>query len=418
VSEPGARSGVRVAYLDDAPHLRWEGRVYAANATFHRFAARLLDVVGADGSPEIAALTACVPVRAADGPPGTLPLGERIRVVATAPFDGIAGFVPRAPLLLARNVRPLRRAIASSDVVLLRLPASNGLLVALLARMQGVPRLGYVAGSAAAVVAGQARGGTAGLAARLIAAAYDRASVLATLGAERVVVGRELAGTGIVASLVAPGEIVPVAEARSWPRDAGVLRLAWAGRLAAGKGVEELLEAVARLRADPPEGREVRLVLLGHGPAAGALRERASALGLADAVTFRGYVAARPDYLAALTGADIFVHPSPAEGFPKVVLDAMAAGVPVLATPAGTLAEIACTRGQAPDPQRPVEAVAGPTARAIEAALRGLLASPGRAHDLAVAGSAFARAHTAEAEARRLADLLRVVAGKRRLVAP
>jgi glycosyltransferase involved in cell wall biosynthesis len=415
MSEPEARPGIRVTYLDDAPHLRWEGRIYAANATFHRFAARLLDVDGPDGSPAIAALTACVPVRAADGPPGTLPLDERIRVVATAPFDGIAGFVPRAPLLLARNLRPLRRAIASADVVLLRLPASNGILAATLARMQGVPRLGYVAGSAAAVVAGQARGGPAGLAARLVAAAYDRAGVLATLGAERVVVGRDLAGSGIVASLVAPGEIVPVADAWPWPRDPGVLRLAWAGRLASGKGVEELLEAVARLRADPPEGRDVRLVLLGDGPAAGALLERASALGLAGAVTFLGYVAARPDYLAALTGADIFVHPSPAEGFPKVILDAMAVGVPVLATPAGTLAEIVCSPADGPGPHRPLDAT-GATADAIETALRRLLANPVRANRIAVAGSAFASAHTDEAEAARLAGRLLSVAAKRPLV--
>jgi glycosyltransferase involved in cell wall biosynthesis len=63
-------------------------------------------------------------------------------------------------------------------------------------------------------------------------------------------------------------------------------------------------------------------------------------LALGGLVRWTGYLSERGPYLAALASTDIFVHPSPAEGFPKVVLDAMAAGLPVIARPAGTLAQL------------------------------------------------------------------------------
>ncbi len=404
--------GIRVAYLDDAPHLAWDGRVHAANATFHRFAARLLDVRDPDGRAPIASLVACVPVRAAGTAPARLPLDPRIRVVATAPFDGIAGFVRHAPAILARNLRPLRSAIAASDVVLLRLPASNGPLAAAVAGMLRVPRVGYVAGSVRAVVAAQARHGPAGAGARLLAAAYDGGTRLATLGAPVVVVGEHLAAGGVVASLVMDAEIRDPGADRAWLADPGALRIAWSGRLVTGKGIEGLLEAVARLRARPPGGRAVSLLLLGEGPASDVLRARATELGLGEAVTFAGYVATRRDYMAALGTADLFVHPSPAEGFPKVVLDAMAVGLPVLATPAGLLAGIAAPPGRAPTAERPIEAVAG-TPSAIEDAIRALVAAPDRAAALVAAGTSFARSHTAQAEAGRLAEILRAAAARR-----
>ena len=323
--------GLRVVVIDDNPHVSWDGLVYPVNATFHRFLAAVLDVPGAP----VASIVHCIPLSPASEPPATLPLDPRLEVVATAPFDGIGGYLRHAPGMLRRNAAVLRPVIASADLVWIKLPASNGLLAAWLASRAGVPRFGYVAGSALAV----ARGRGLGLPAQAVGFAYDLAGRLAG-GRQRVVVGRGIAGgRGIVTSLVDASEIRDV-EAAPWPAIPLRLRLAWAGRLAPGKGLEVLVDALGILVAEEAEGHRVELVILGDGPARASLEARATRLGVGDRIHWLGFIADRPTYLDALASCDLFVFPSPAEGFPKVVLDAMAVGLPVIASGAGSLAEL------------------------------------------------------------------------------
>ncbi|HEU0242517.1 MAG TPA: glycosyltransferase, partial [Candidatus Limnocylindrales bacterium] len=323
-------SGIRVAILDDAPYVSWNGQVHAVNATFHRFAAALLDVRDASDVAIVERVVLAAPVRPALVAPETLPVDRRIRVVPTEPFDGIAGYLRRSPVMVAGNAPRLRRAFRDCDVVLLRLPASNGLLGAVLAVALGRPRIAFVVGSVRDVVAGQGRNGLPGLAARLVGAGYDAMTRLAATGGETIVVGADPAGDGILSSLVLPAELRDRRGA-PWPHRAPSLRLVYAGRLAEGKGLDDLLAAVAMLAVSEAPGASagVTLDLVGDGPARATLESRAAALGIADRVRFAGYLAEREPYLRAIAAADAFVSPSPAEGFPKAVLDAMAVGVPV-----------------------------------------------------------------------------------------
>jgi hypothetical protein len=400
---------LHVAILDDAPYVAWEGRVHAVNATFHRFAAALLDVRDPGGAAVVASIVLAAPVRPAQAAPVTLPVDPRIRVVATEPFDGIAGYLRHPPRMAVRNLPRLRAAFAGADVVLLRLPASNGLLGAFIAMARGIPRVAYVVGSVADVVAGQKRRGAAGLAARAVGAGYDLATRLAGTGATRVTVGARLTGDGIVSSLVLPSEL-RLAHDGAWPAQPGTIRVAYAGRLAAGKGLEDLVDAVAL--SGPADRSELRLDLIGDGPEAGALAARATDLGVGHRVRFLGYVAERERYLDELAAADVFISPSPAEGFPKAVLDGMAAGLPVIAVPAGGLADLAAPGathlGAAIHPVR-----AGDPG-ALAQAVRHLAADPARAARLRAAGMAFATAHTLPAEAARLAETLRHAAARGR----
>ncbi len=385
---------IRLVVVDDNPHQAWEGRTYPANATFGQFLPAILDVPGSGSSPAVARIDHCVPVRAAAGAPATLPLDARIHVVATAPFDGIAGYFRSAPTLVRRNAEVLRPVIHAADLVWIKVPASNAPLAAALAWAAGVPRFGYVAGSAAAVAGSQERSRIGGAAARLVGAGYDLAGRLASLGGDRVVVGADLDGEGIVTSLVEPHEIrpMPASDAAAWPREPGRLRLVWGGRLVPGKGLEALVDAVARLAAAPPEGRRVELTVLGDGPARASLVLRAEQLGIADRVIWRGFVADRAPYLDILADADLFVFASAAEGFPKVILDAFAVGLPVAAAPSGTLSALGGERFE------PIPVEADAIARSV-----GRLASdPERSRRLRVAGSRFVAAHTRPAEAARL----------------
>jgi glycosyltransferase involved in cell wall biosynthesis len=83
--------------------------------------------------------------------------------------------------------------------------------------------------------------------------------------------------------------------------------------------------------------REVRLLIVGHGYMAEPIARQISELGLEDAVTMVG---ARHDVMPFYDAFDVCLHPSWAEAFPTSLLEAMAAGVPVLATAVGGITEI------------------------------------------------------------------------------
>ena len=370
--------GIRVAVLDDNPHVSWEGRTYPVNATFNRFLSAVLDVPGPDGSPAVEAIVHCVPLRAAETEPATLPLDPRLRVVGTAPFDGITGYLRHAPSLLRRNARILRPAIRDADLLWLKVPASNGPLAAMLAASAGVPRFGYVAGRAADVAAAQDRSGPGRLGARLVGGAYDALGRLVSVRGDRVVVGDRLTEGGIVTSLVTEAEVRPV-EGRPWPATPDRIRIAWAGRVADGKGLDDLLAAMAVLAVRTDDRPHARLAILGDGPARDRLERLATWRGVGPQVDWRGYVADRGAYMAELGGADLFVFPSAAEGFPKVILDAMAAGVPVLARPVGWLRALVdggCIEPLAGGPGRHRRRDRAPRGRSAA----GAGAAPGRQH--------------------------------------
>jgi glycosyltransferase involved in cell wall biosynthesis len=99
------------------------------------------------------------------------------------------------------------------------------------------------------------------------------------------------------------------------------------GRIAVEKNQALLLRAVA-----PLLGRRTHLVLVGDGPLLPALSELASALGVAELVHFLGARRDVPDLLNAL---DTFVLCSDLEGLPLVIPEAMATGLPVVATRVG-----------------------------------------------------------------------------------
>lgn len=374
--------GIRLVVIDDNPHVTWEGVVYPLDATFDRFLPAVLDVAGG-----IASIDHCVPLRAASTAPGTTAADPRLRIIATEPFDGIAGYLRNAPHLIRRNARTLRPVVAAADLVWIKVPASNALIAGWLAARRRIPRFGYVAGSAFAV----ARARHLGPAALAVGLAYDLAGRIAG-GRHRVVVGADIAhGGGIVTSLVEEDEI-RVASNAPWPAIPRRLRLGWAGRIAPGKGLDVLIDAVALLDAEDKATR-IELIVLGMGPARSSLEAQSTRSGIADRIHWAGHVAERATYLDALAGCDLFVFPSLAEGFPKVILDAMAVGLPVVATPAGSLRELAAAgliqpTGSSPD--------------AVAAAVRALARDVTTAMRLRTGGPAFAAEHTRLAEAARL----------------
>jgi len=112
------------------------------------------------------------------------------------------------------------------------------------------------------------------------------------------------------------------------------VRLALIGRLHGQKGHAVLLEA---LRIILDTGRKAHLYCAGEGPDEARLRHQARVLGIESSVTFAGRV---DDPLAFMAGIDIVVLPSLWEGMPNVLLEAMAASRPIVASRLGGIEEM------------------------------------------------------------------------------
>jgi glycosyltransferase involved in cell wall biosynthesis len=184
--------------------------------------------------------------------------------------------------------------------------------------------------------------------------------------------------------------LTPIYAERLRRQPAGPPRFAFVGRLCRPKGVEDLLEAFAR--AELPAGTE--LIFAGDGPLRAALAARAAALGIGDRVRLDGYTA---DVTPLLRRIDALVLPSYSEGLPRVLMEAGAAGVPIVASDIAGVREIVRDGESALlVPPHDVPALAG--------ALQRIAADPALGPRLAGAAHATVqRGFTAAQQARRLA---------------
>jgi glycosyltransferase involved in cell wall biosynthesis len=200
---------------------------------------------------------------------------------------------------------------------------------------------------------------------------------------------------------------VPAAptEAAAPPRDGAPPRLAAPpvigslGRLSEQKGYDLLVRALADLPG-------ATLVLVGDGPERPALERLAAELGVAERLLITGW---KTDARACLATFDVFALPSRWEGMPLGILEAMHAGLPVLATDVGSVAE-AVRDGESG------YVVARDDADAVRARLRDLIADGALRERMGERGRALAREHfTDAAMARRYEAMYRGTLGLARL---
>jgi starch synthase (maltosyl-transferring) len=165
------------------------------------------------------------------------------------------------------------------------------------------------------------------------------------------------------------------------------------GRLHEQKGMEFFLRAAASVRHSRPD---CHFLLIGRGPLEGKLRAQARELRLDDHVTFLDFCGQIPDVLKA---TDVFVLPSLWEGMPNVVLEAMAAAVPVVATRVEGVADI-IEHGKTGLLLMPKDIPS------LSSSTRRLLDEPGRARAIGEAAQAHVRASfSIEATVRRHHEL-------------
>lgn len=126
---------------------------------------------------------------------------------------------------------------------------------------------------------------------------------------------------------VTADEFDPVAKA------ADATDVVYVGEFRQIKGADLLIDAVARLRAD---GKPVTLTLAGDGEELDALKAQIQKLGLGEAVRFIGHVKARYGF----SKGNLLVVPSRGDSMPYVVIEAAAAGIPMVAAKVGGIPEI------------------------------------------------------------------------------
>jgi len=139
---------------------------------------------------------------------------------------------------------------------------------------------------------------------------------------------------------IRPAPRVAVEDVRAWQERLGISNdqqvILSIGRLSKEKAHADLIEALRRLCAANPD-LNVKLLIVGDGPERDALKAAVQAQRIAERVAFAGQVKDVQPFYAM---ADVFVLPSHSEGSPNVLLEAMAARVPVVATRAGGIPEI------------------------------------------------------------------------------
>jgi glycosyltransferase involved in cell wall biosynthesis len=216
-----------------------------------------------------------------------------------------------------------------------------------------------------------------------------------------IAVGPDLAGRyrharrllEVSVSLVDEDQITPPEQALSRSYG-GELTLLSVGRLDNEKNPLLLAQVLAGLRQRDPRWH---LVVCGEGPLQAALEDRLDALGLGPHATLKGYVPFGPDLIAEYRRSHAFLHVSWTEGFPQVLLEAFAAGLPVVATAVGSVPTVIPAALLIP----PGEADA-----AVEALVQ-IAAKPELRAKLVRAGNEFVERRTRTAEVERVAAFLR-----------
>lgn len=303
--------------------------------------------------------------------------------------------LPAYVLRLARRLRALRAELVHTNSL------KSALYGGAAARLVGVPAVWHVRDRIADDYL--PRG-----AVRLVrfAATVLPTAIVTNSHATQVTLPR-LSRTRAVYNPIIPDAVEPRRTRASRSTDRPIIGIV--GRLAPWKGQHVFLDAFAvAFRDSAVRARVIGSAMFGEDAYADELRNRAERLGIGPQVDFRGF---REDVWSELADLDVFVHASVApEPFGQVVLEGMAAGLPVVATAAGGPAELIADG---------VDGLLTPPgdASALADALRRLRDDPALRERLGAAARQRSREFTSERTATQVLEVYRAVLGSRRITA-
>lgn len=291
----------------------------------------------------------CVPVLETGSKKGNFGVrvsNQKISICHLPYYENSMALYSRAVKILSEVKKTIRQNIAEWDIIGAVVPNIVGLLFLIEAKRQSKHSFAYVRGNHLKTVRFEFKRGKKWLLLPF-AVALDAATKWFVKDRLTFVVGKELhhkfRSQGcqvkqIVVSLVSKNDVRCTPGLVRRPCAGNTIRIVHVGRLSAERGVCFLIEALAILN---DEGiRRYVLTIIGSGPEEVALRELVRSLDLEGSVRFAGYISYGPEMIAALDESDLFVLPSLTEGVPKVLIEAMANGLPVIASEVGGIPEI------------------------------------------------------------------------------
>jgi len=333
---------------------------------------------------------------------------DHVEFVGLPPYPSMLS--PGAPLAMLRSLRTFWRLLPQVDVVWLLGPHPLCLAFAALAALRRKRiTLGVRQDFPTYVRTRHPGRRLVHLAGDLLEGSYR----LLARRAPTVVVGPDLASNfsrarhllPISVSLVRDSDIADPAEAasRAWNGERTVLSV---GRLETEKNPLLLADVLARLTrnpaqaAEPPasgHGGDWRFLICGEGPMEDELRGRLRELGVEERAELLGYLPIHGGLMDRYRSVNAFLHVSWTEGMPQVLLEAFAAGTPVVATAVGGVPEAAGDAALLIPPGDP---------DAAAAALGRIAADPELRRELVTKGIERVRGRTLEAESARVARFL------------
>jgi glycosyltransferase involved in cell wall biosynthesis len=311
LSSPKPRAAIRVLHLRDTRRVCGPGKT-------------VCETVRLNSDPEVAYQVAAFGERE-----GNAFLDRASSLCPAFALPESRALLPRTAAVLARRIRAEGiRLVHAHDF-------KTDLVAAIAARLARVPVITTVHGYIA--ITGKSR-------------LYRRLDLLLLQTMDRVIVvsdamRRDLGARGISPSRLRVVRNCIAIDAYAFGRRSRTVRSAeglaeddlvvgHVGRLSAEKGQVLLLRAFPRVLEALPSAR---LVFAGEGPDRASLEDLARSSGLTGTVRFLGY---RPDVQEVFANLDLLVLSSDTEGLPNVVLEAMAMGVPVVATAVGGTPEV------------------------------------------------------------------------------
>ncbi|NIF53331.1 glycosyltransferase [Burkholderia sp. Ax-1724] len=274
---------------------------------------------------------------------GDLVTGEATHFVDLGNPRGVKALIGHLPRLIWR----IWCVIRDADLLVLRFPGNLSLLAMLLCQASGKPFSAEIVADPGDYFSDTASSHPLRHIARRVhcwatrhAAKHGRTVRYVTVGAlQAIYPPRAQARSFGFSDAYLPDELFELRDDTYTRRNAetGVFRIVNVAMMHnESKGHSVLLKAMAVLRA---RGLNVELTLIGDGAQRGTFEQLAAQLGLGDCVHFAGALSG-DDVLNIVSQHALFVLPSLQEGMPRALLEAMAVGIPVIATQVGGVGEV------------------------------------------------------------------------------
>ena len=367
------------------------GELREAEGSFARYVDSL--------APYFDRILVCVPFRAEPSDAGTAITAPNVAVASLPPFDGPAQFYPRLPLMLPR----IARFVRSIDLLHCRIPTPAAVFAFAFARLLRRRSFVLVVGDLEALRESMPYrgwkklvwGAYTGFEERNVQAMVDRSVAFAN-------------GAALATKHATPGHpvietrttTIRIEDVRSRPDTCGGsrIRLLTVSRIDPRKGLRVLPDAIARLVA---RGVDASIDIVGPSVGApgeaeqAAIVDGAAALGVADRLRCVGAVPLAR-LLPMYADYDLFVLPTlPGEGIPRVLLEAMANGLPLVTTAVAGIPSLIVHEQNG-------LLVANATATAIADAVGRIVVDGALRRRLIAGGYETARAHTLDTQAARM----------------